>query len=79
MNKKQAQNIVTLAFSNPELVNWRKLKRAENVLIEKPALYEAHCRGCHSSYLSGNRKRRNPYPPGRRHNEWQKSFIRENE
>lgn len=71
MNIRQAQRAVAIALDIPELVNWRKLKRAENILIEKPGLYEAHCRGSHDFY---RKPRHNPYPPGKRHNQWQQAY-----
>lgn len=35
-------------------------------------LYDAYCQGEYAAYRL--RRARNPYPPGRRHDEWQRGF-----
>lgn len=72
MNKAQAQTTME-AWHDDTHVDRRKLCRAENILIEKPGLYKAYCRGVWDAYRA---PRSNPYPPGRRHEEWQKNYNR---
>lgn len=61
-------------ISSPENVNRRKLKRYENKMMPDYPIYEAHCLGEWAAYYGSKRDRINPYPPGRRHDTWNRAF-----
>lgn len=56
-------------------VDPRKLKRYEIKMLGGHAKFErysAYVEGCSAGYYK--RPKRNPYPPGVRHNEWERGY-----
>ena len=51
--------------------NWRAVKKAERTFFGDP-VYMAHLEGECAATARG--VRRNPYPPGKRHNAWADSY-----
>lgn len=54
---------------------WRKLKKFEGKMYPPPiqAYYEGEYAGGRPMHLP-KRLRTNPYPPGRRHDEWERGY-----
>lgn len=58
-------------------VDPRKLKRYETKALGGHAAcarYEAYEAGSNAGYMSRWKRGRNPYPPGRRHDEWSRAY-----